>query len=507
MKPIQAEIVVDRGIIRRIKKTPGKVVIISDNTVVEFPNAWIYPGFVDSHGHMLGLGQKLSSLNFESCKSSKDCVQKALNYKEYRSGWVLGRGWNQENWVDKTYPTKEMLDEVFPDLPVSLVRIDGHAAWVNSKALYLANIDKNTPNPQGGAIIRDAVGNPSGILIDNAMNLISKFIPTKSEIEIEELILKADTELLQCGITEVHDMDVRPGLLPVFNKLDEAEKLGVKIQSYVQGQENEWLGEKVEVSYGKKHNIIGVKFYADGALGSSGAALLEPYSDEPENSGLLLLSEAELIDKAGKAIDAGFDIAVHAIGDAANRLVLNAFKKLKETGRATRDTILRIEHAQMVHPMDVKIFSEQQIFAAIQPIHCLSDAVMARKRTGGRIDYSYPWQTLLSSGAIIAGGSDFPIESHNPLMGIDAFVNRIPFGEKTTWVGSERLNVEDALAAYTINAHQLSGNEQVRGKIEVGREADFTLLDKDITKVDKSEILEARVLATIINGQIKYIKE
>ena len=507
MKSGQLNIHIKNGIIQSVENAHSEVNIFTQDNKYSFKDAFVFPGFTDSHGHIAALGKKLNSLDLSDCLSAQDCIEKAISsLKAGRENWILGRGWNQENWGNKIFPSKNILDAAFPDVAVYFTRIDGHAAWVNSKALEISGINKYTSSPQGGTISLDEYGEPSGILIDNAMNLVKNFIPANDENDTERYIFDAIDELLRFGITEVHDMDVPPDLITVFKRLDNEGKLKINVQSYVQAQNDEWLEYNVKPYQGKNFAVKGVKFYADGALGSWGAALLEPYSDNLNNKGLLLIDENTLFQKAKTAVESGLDIATHAIGDAANRMVINVYRKLREQGVAGDNSILRLEHAQIVHPDDIRYFSEHNIYASVQPIHCISDYSMAIKRIGNRVRYSYPCASLKNAGTVIAGGSDFPIESHNPLFGIDAFFNRIPFGEKATWGDEQCLSLNEAIEAYTINPHILSGNSDIRGEIKPGMDANLIILDKDITSLNHEELMDVNVLYVITDGSVVYTK-
>lgn len=501
----QFNILIENGIIKDVVNTPDSIHIISEDFNLQLDNAWVYPGFVDSHGHLLALGKKLNTLDLSDCKSPADCIEKVKTYNVRRENWLTGRGWNQENWEKQILPNKDILDKYSPDTPIYFTRIDGHAAWVNSKALHIAHIDASTSDPPGGKILHKETGQPNGILIDNAMSLVHKFIPEYKDKTKEKFILDAIEELLKSGITAIHDMDVSPDLIPLFKNLDKAGKLKIKINAFLQAQNDEWKKVALAPYYGHNFNILGVKFYADGALGSHGAALLEPYSDDINTSGLLLIDFDTLYEKAKTAIEAGFHIATHAIGDSANRLVLRVYAKLRENRIAKNNTVLRVEHAQIIHPDDIKYFTKYNIFASVQPIHCLSDAPMARKRIGGRVKYSYPWASLLNKGIILGSGSDFPIESHNPFIGINALVNRIPFSEEQAWFPKERILIQHAIETYTKNPHILLGNSGKRAGIRIGNTADLVVLDKDLTNLEHSDFADVKVLSTFVNGTPVYI--
>ncbi len=504
MNPIKSNIKFGNGKVVEMKLNDREVCIEAYGKKYLFENGWIYPGFIDAHGHLTALGEKIKSVDLSQCASAEECVELAVNSHSRRGEWLTARGWNNENWENTSMPCKELLDRAFPDTPVSFVRIDGHAVWVNSFALRLAGIGKDSPEPYGGAILRDDRGEPSGILLDNAINLISRFIPGYTNRQIEEFILAANEELIKSGITAVHDMDVNVQQLRILKKLDDEGKLKVKVFAYAQAQNDEWLSNDITPYVGNKLNVRGVKFYTDGALGSFGAALSEPYSDKPETRGLLLLSEEELFNKSKKAIENGFDIATHAIGDRANSLVVRVYKKLRETGIAGADTSLRIEHAQIILPEDMNELAKYDIIASVQPVHCLSDAQMAQKRLSDRVKYSYPWNELYKRGVLLVAGSDFPIESHSVLKGIDAFVNRIPFDASEAWLPEMCLPVETALEAYTRNtliATKVISPDKTR---DLQDYSDFTILDTNLTAVDSRNIIKAKVLATIVNGEIVY---
>jgi predicted amidohydrolase YtcJ len=504
MNPFQKKIIVDNNKIKSIEPCDKSVVLIIEGIEYSFTNCWAYPGFVDSHGHVAALGSKLQGLNLTLAHSAEECIGLAASFKKLRGGWVYGFGWNNELWQNNNFPTKELLDDYFKDTPVYLTRIDGHCAWVNSKALELAGINILTPDPIGGKILREKSGCPTGILLDNAMDLVSRLIPKPTREQVSDNIIFALNKLAESGITEVCDMDMEPDFLEIYKKLDSENNLPVRVNAFVKGQNDEWLEDHLKPYNGKNFKLSGVKFYADGALGSRGAALIEPYSDDNTN-GLLLINHEHLYNKCKLALNNGFDVAVHAIGDAGNRLVLEVFAKLFDDGVPSENSNLRLEHAQIIHPDDLHFFSKYRIHASIQPIHCLSDAPMARRRLGSRTSYSYRWKSLIESGALLSAGSDFPIESHNPLTGLSALIYRIPFGENEPWGEAECLTPQEAISAYSLWYNKSTRKDELYGRLAPGKIADITILDRDITTCTADEILETKVMATVCGGKLSYV--
>jgi predicted amidohydrolase YtcJ len=503
MTAFQGKINIENGIVKSVSSEPGAVTIVKDGTDLKFPNAWVYPGFSDAHGHISALGSKLSNINLSQAKSQEECAEIALKHDNPSSEWLTAWGWNEELWEDKVSPDASILDEYFSDRLVCFTRIDGHAAWVNSAAMKIAGINKKSKNPEGGIIVKDEKGLPTGLLIDNAMELVKKLLPRSSPEQTKKMIILALEELAGKGISCVHDMDVSPEHIPVFKELEREGKLSLKIYSYIKAQNDEWKQFKVVPYNGKKFHVSGLKFYTDGALGSRGAALFDKYSDS-DSKGLFLIGEDELFRKAKAGLENGFHIAVHAIGDAANSLVLKVFKKLYDEKIADKNSVLRVEHAQVIEQKDLKIFSENKIFASVQPVHCISDAQMAEKRLGKRCSNAYLWKTLISIGAELIAGSDFPIEDHNPLSGIDAFIGRVPFGSNEPWYPDERVSREEAIKFYTVSSSGLTSNLKSK-KIEKGMSADLTILDKNLLLCPESEIKEANVIATFVDGEPVYI--
>lgn len=507
MKPIQARVRVAQGRIQSIEPMFGAVEIITDTTQHTYPGAWLQPGLVDSHAHILGLGTKLTGLSLYNATSAEECVERAGQHTDYRGEWLVGMGWNQELWSSKQYPHANLLDQVFPSTPVCLRRADGHAAWVNSKAMALADITAQTRDPEGGTIVRDNRGKATGILVDNAMNLVSRLIPEPTTEQKSTMILAAAQECSRLGITEVHDMDVHPHLLPLFRDMAEKGILPIRIQSYVSGQNDEWLTERLLPAGGEFLRVYAIKLYADGALGSRGAHLLEPYTDAPTTSGLALLTPEQLETKVRTIIEFGWNVAIHAIGDGANRAVLDTYMHMRDQNIADDSVLLRVEHAQIVHPVDQMAFGDYNIIPAVQAVHCISDATMATQRLGTRCSYAYPWRSLRNNGAILTGGSDFPIESADPLMGIDAFCRRIPFGSNTPWNPAECLTRHEALNAYTLWAHEASDMAYRRGRLKPKYDADFVVLDTNLLTCPDDKILSTQVLATYSAGVRRHHRD
>ena len=420
---LQAIVQIENGKIKSIEKTSGRATLIIDGKQFDYPGGWLYPGMTDAHGHVAALGKFKRGMAVVGTKSAGQCVQLLEQNRFMQGKWLTAWGWNQEQWKSKCYPDKDILDFAFSDTPVFLKRIDGHAAWVNTVALNIAGIDNNTPDPAGGKIQRDKSGNATGILIDTAMNIVSKHIPPFTDQQIMDNIDMGCRELSSVGLTSTHDMDLNPLNIPAYKKLDEESKLTVRVSAYIKAHEDEWLKHSIKPYIGNRFEIKGLKFYADGALGSHGAALLRDYKDMPGNRGLLLTNFDRLLKQCRKGCEAGFDIAVHAIGDAANRLVIDVYEQLRKDGFTNN---LRIEHVQIIHPEDADRMAENNIIASVQPIHGTSDMTgMAQDRMDDEtLGRAYRWKSLAERGLLLCGGSDYPIESHDPLTGIDAFVKQ-----------------------------------------------------------------------------------
>lgn len=499
MNPIQAIITIERGRIIGIEPTIGGVTIISEQGRHEYPGAFAIPGFVDAHCHLHALGELLNGLMLYSLHSKNEVLQACINHSGRRGDWLYGMGWNQELWHETSYPIAQDLDDIFPNTPVYLRRADGHSAWVNTNAMQIAGIDEHTPDPDGGTILKDSQGKPTGIFIDNAMDLISVLIPDISEAAMRENILTAAKACSAFGITEVHDMDVHPKFLPIYLELAESGTLPIRIQSYIKAQHDEWLDYGCLPAGGEFMRIAGLKFFADGALGSRGAAMIEPYADA-DHHGLILMDDRMLYEKAKEGIEAGFSIATHAIGDRANQLVMDAYEQLRMEGIADADTILRIEHTQIMKEEDIERMHHFDIKSIPQSIHCISDAMMAKARLGKRDSIAYPWRSLIDHGLKPAGSSDFPIESANPLLGIDAYCRRVPMNQDEAWMPEEIITQQEALLSYTRWAHEASGLEYRRGALSLKYDADITILDSDIVACSVEHIKNIKVLATYSAG-------
>jgi len=483
--------------------------------VIELRGRLVVPGFIESHGHLLGLGQSRLILDLRGAKSAEEVAARvAAKVREARPGeWILGRGWDQNEWPQKEFPTHDILDRVAPENPVYLTRVDGHAAWVNRRALELAGITRETADPPGGRLLRDAEGRPTGVLIDRAMNLVARHIPPRSREENKRALLLAIEECLRSGITSFHDAGASREAIELYKELLREGALRLRLYVMISGRDealrDEYLQRGPEIGLGEHHlTIRAIKLVADGALGSRGAALLEPYADEPTNSGLLLLSEEEIFRIARRALAAGFQVNTHAIGDRANRVVLNAYERAFREFPNVTDHRFRIEHAQIVDEADIPRFARLGVIASMQAIHATSDMpwVPARLGDARTREGAYVWRKFLAHGVRIANGSDAPVEPVNPLLGFYAAITRQdergnpPGG----WYPDQRMTREEALRSFTLDAAYAAFEDSLKGSLEPGKLADLVVLSRDIMTIPPSEILRTEVDMTIVDGRIVY---
>lgn len=422
--------------------------------------------------------------------------------------WIVGRGWNQEQWPTRRFPTASDLDSVVADRPVLLTRVDGHAAWVNSRALEMGEVASAADAPVGGRVVVDEAGNPSGVLVDAAMDLVTALIPPPGPADDERAILAALDELASLGITGAHDAGIRPADVRIYADLARRGAMKVRVYAMLSEDARDALDEPI-VGLGNDHlTVRSVKLYADGALGSRGAALLAPYADEAGNSGLAFKTQDELDALVEEVSARGFQVNVHAIGDAANRMVLDAFARLPAGQRAALRH--RIEHAQIIHPDDLGRFAELGVIASVQPTHATSDMFMAMKRLdAARLVGAYAWRQLIESGARLAAGSDFPVEPANPFFGLHAAVTRQNREDapEDGWRVEEALTRAEALCAFTVEAAYAAHAEDDLGRLAAGYWADFVMLDRDPFAIDARELWQVGVLETWVGGKRVYARD
>ncbi len=498
----------DAGVVTRLYRDRDSAEASSADTRIDGGGATLLPGLIDAHGHVSSHGRALATVDLLGVESEAEAAQRVAAYRDANPqvDWIQGRGWNQVLWPGKSFPARASLDAVSADRAVVLERVDGHAMWVNSRALGLAGITAATEDPAGGQILRDAAGEPTGVLIDNAMNLVYAVMPAASVAQLADFQHRALEDLASYGLTSVHDAGIRAEEVRAYQMLQRDDRLPVRVYAMLDAldPDNEAYLEAGPLLDPQQRLVIrSIKLSADGALGSRGAALAADYSDEPGNRGLLLLSRATLEQHMNRAAAAGFQVNTHAIGDRANTLVLDLYERLNsDPGNAALRH--RVEHAQILRPRDIARFPAIGVIASIQPVHATSDKNMAGDRLGeARLEGAYAWKALLESGAELAGGSDFPVESPNPFFGIHAAVTRQDHeGEPPGgWLPEEKLGRQTALAMFTEGAARAAHQEASLGRLQPGYFADFILVDADPFTVPASQLWQIGVKATYVAGE------
>lgn len=466
----------------------------------------ILPGLIDAHIHLQAYGLGLQKVECET-QTLDECLQRvAQKAKKVLAGeWILGHGWNQNQWLEG-FGTSAMLDQAAPANPVYLTAKSLHAGWANSAALKLAGIEATTPDPPGGQIQRDPAGQPTGILLESAMTLLEGAIPKPTKGEIQVALLNSQAVLLQMGITAVHDFDQRDCFI-ALQQLDLQAKLKIRVQKGIPlNLLPHALALGLRQGMGSQHLFIGpVKLFADGALGPRTAYMLTPYEHEHTYCGFSLLNEVQIIEYGKQAVQAGLSLAVHAIGDAANRVCLNAFAQIRKYEQENHLPPLRhrIEHVQILHPNDLNRLAEESVIASMQPIHALSDMEMADRYWGSRSQFAYAWRSLLDRKTRLLFGSDAPVENPNPFLGIHAAVSRLRLDGTPLpdgWYPQQSLSLQQALEAYTIQPAFAANLERVQGQLAPGFYADLLVLDEDPFSIPSRLIPSLKPVATMIDG-------
>ena len=500
-------VLVRDGLVSRVGPADA-ILAAHPNVEVVATNGTILPGLTDAHAHLYGLGLSLDTVDLNGTTSFADVLARV----RARAGtapageWILGRGWDQNDWPVKEFPTAAALDAVISDRPVLLDRVDGHAALANSAAMRAAGITAATKDPSGGRIVRDASGAPTGVFIDEAIGLVERAVPAVSFEQRKRRVLASAQRIAANGLTEIHDAGADAETIRAVRELVDEKRFPIRLYVMLGDNAallNEWFARGPLVAHGGRLTVRSVKLYADGALGSRGAALLEPYSDDPGNSGLMIGSAAHIEDVARRGRAAGFQVNTHAIGDAGVRNAIDAY----ERAGVTPADRFRIEHLQVVAPSDFSRLARAGIIASMQPTHATSDMYWAEDRVGSqRVRGAYAWRTVLNAGGRLALGSDFPVEDVNPWLGISAAVTRQdrkgwPAGG---WYPDQRLTLAEAIRGFTSDAAYAAFEEQSRGTIAAGKVADFTIIEGDLRTTPADALDDVKVRYTVVGGEIVY---
>jgi len=518
----------------------GAIVFVGSNTdvarfvgpstrVINLLGQTAIPGFIEGHGHFTGIGENKINLDLMATKSWDEIVhQVALAVERAKPGqWIIGRGWHQEKWSStpepnvEGFPTHASLDKVSPNNPVILTHASGHASFANAKALELSNITKDTPNPNGGEVLKDKNGQPTGLLRETASRLIRRGAgeptptPAEAESRNRRILELADKEVISKGITSFQDAGSSFDVINRVKRMIDAGKMHVRLWMMAREYDQKALVANRVIGYGNNMlTLRAIKITGDGALGSRGAWLLEPYSDLPEGSvppgtsrvGLPTTPVEDMRQRAQIAIEAGYQMCIHAIGDRANREVLNIYEDtFKKNGRNGKDLRWRVEHAQHINGADIPRFGQLGVIAAMQGIHCTSDAPWVEPRLGAKRaeEGAYVWQKLMKSGAVVTNGTDAPVEDVDPIASYYATVTRKDKDGKVFY-GDQKMSRIEALRSYTLMNAYAAFEEDLKGSLSLGKLADVTVLTKDITTVPEEEIKTAKVSYTIVGGRVVY---
>ncbi|MEO7520506.1 MAG: amidohydrolase family protein [Gemmatimonas sp.] len=484
----------------------------STTRVIDAGGKTVIPGMVDAHAHFAGLAETLRSVDLVGTRSYDEVIARVVERAKTapKGTWIQGRGWDQNAWGDTRFPTHEKLSAAVPDHPVYLTRVDGHAGLVNTAAMRAAALLTTTKDPSGGKILKDASGAPSGVLIDRAQGLVGSRIPDMSATDMRTALKDAVSVMHRWGLVGMHDDGASRSLIDTYEDMAKTGELDLRLYVMI-GDDSSAIDHYFKLGprsalYGGQVWVRSIKLYADGAMGSRGAALLEPYSDDPNNSGLLLSAPAHIQDVAERALRRGFQVNTHAIGDRGNRVVLDAYEAALKSF-PTVDHRFRVEHAQILNYDDIPRFAGLGVIPSMQASHQSSDMYWVGKRLGPtRLLGAYPWRSLINSGVVIPNGSDFPVEAVNPLISFHAAISRQDANDWPAggWFPEQRMTREEALRSMTLWPAYSAFQEKDMGSITPGKYADFVMLDQDIMRVPPELVLKTEVLSTFVGGKEVY---
>lgn len=512
-RPMADAMAIRDGRVVFVGDATGARTLIGPNTqTLDLDGRTVIPGMTDAHAHVAGLGQSLRSVNLVGTRSYDEVIARVVERARTTPAgeWVIGRGWDQNNWGDTRWPTHDALSRAVPDHPVYLTRVDGHAGLANKLAMEKAGVTRAAQDPTGGAIERTAAGDPSGVFIDNAQGLVGRAIPSVTRAQTKDALKAAIAEMHRWGLTGVHDAGSSGTVLELYEELGRENALNIRLYAMISDHAptiDAWFKRGPQSGI---HNgmlwVRSIKLYQDGALGSRGAALLEPYSDDANTTGLLVSAPEHILNVATKALRAGFQVNAHAIGDRGNRLVLDSFEEAFKVVPVA-DHRFRVEHAQILHHDDIPRFAQLGVIPSMQASHQTSDMYWAGARLGDtRLRGAYAWRSLLATGTIIPNGSDFPVELVNPIISFNASVARQdergwPAGG---WFPEQRMTRDEALKSMTLWPAYAAFQENELGSLAAGKRADFVVLDQDIMRVPEAVLLNTRVLSTWVGGRKVY---